>query len=101
MWNPFRRKKRNIQDKNYGMEDIREEFGLIFSCPPQQLATRKCVCIDCEKKGVCPTEKLVALANNCENNWVKACSVLKGNDEKTVFNAIFAEYYESLSRRSE
>lgn len=88
MWNPFRFKSKKVVTQD-----------LVLTCPPQQLITRRCVCIGCEKRGTCYTEGLIASDNNCENQWISACSLLKSNRENTVFNSIFGEYYEALKRR--
>ena len=96
MWNPFRPKPKEITVPN-----LKEIHHLIWPCPPQQLITRRCVCMNCEKRGVCYTERLISSDNNCENNWINACSLFQGNKEDSMFNALFAEYYEALKRRCE
>lgn len=94
MWNPFKPKPKKII-----VPTLEEMNDLILTCPPQQLVTRKCVCMRCEKRGVCYTERLIASENNCGNTWVSACSLSTSNTEHSMFNSIFGEYYESLKGR--
>ena len=88
MW-PFKARAKKIIIPD--LEDIKY---YALTCPPQQLAARKCVCIRCEKRGMCYTEKLIASNGNCENTWISACSCLTKNKENAIFNAMFGEYYE-------
>jgi len=73
----------------------------LFPCPSQQEASHACICINCKHRGKCAAEIIVASAQDCENRWVKYCSLraVETNNPNMIVNRIMKDILFDAKRR--
>jgi len=72
----------------------------LFVCPEQQQIGKACICINCPQRGKCGAEQIVAAARDCENRWVKYCSVKAINtNNPDMVKTIVRDIAQDFNRR--